>query len=418
MDAQNTADLVRLLEANREVLARLCETISNNAHVGTLRPRSVSIKPHRRVDGHHVQDDTPMTSLDDPNPSPVLKVLKSASYDEFDFKAHLCDYPWPQQLLDYLSNSFKEFHIYNRNRLFHPHAVPLTLQQYYAEADKDPARATHWDIFDVCLAGAVIPIPGSVETGLTKASAVFTKLAKVNPNFREEKAYGRVIIIRDPSPMIFANVHMALSLFFDMDEIFALLVDPRKAMVALPHRAFSEDTRKQRSFVVRFNHLTRVGECREPLQWQPKSDSAGWLPKEMSLSRCSVVVAMSLEGEPLAAIKNTNQRRVNRQFGYVFDPLSAWRVVSVEMCPDWHADADALVTRFDETSGLSSSPRHGPEVFATALIVALKDVRKRLRSVHDCVASLASPEVSSCSRLKRRPSVFSLVPSVPNIYQR
>lgn len=391
MDTRVTEELIRLLEVNRDVLAKVHEVLNDNETIGkpqqgsnsALLREEDSISRGRRVSIETQADDDSRA---------IVPVLQSATYNLQDFEAFLQSHPWRVRLRNWLASTLVVLRHEAARTDNDPFLLTLGLSR---NAHDDPAKYTHFDIFDIDTHGKVAPIPGTLQSGLTKPDSVWTKLALVNPSNRDVRAHGRVILLREPSPLIFAILYYTLKSHFDIDEIFHMLTDHKETITVHPHRAFSEDPRHQRTFVLRLSHLTCVGKSREPLEWQPKSDDLGWLPKNHQLSRCTVVIALSFEGDPLTFIKNNQNRRAPKSFGLVYDPFSAWRLLCVEMCPDWHSDIQA-VPRALERGPEDEGPIYGPEAFLVSLLAALRDVISRLDEVYSSIASLCTPEVCSC----------------------
>jgi hypothetical protein len=101
-------------------------------------------------------------------------------------------------------------------------------------------------------------------------------------------------------------------------------------------RAFSDDRRKQRSFVFSFEYFTVIGEECEPMAWQLADQERGVKDGHIPISRCSATVALSLVGEPMRTLKNSARRAVT-QHGFIYDPWSPWHVLNIQCYPDWKA---------------------------------------------------------------------------------
>jgi hypothetical protein len=106
-------------------------------------------------------------------------------------------------------------------------------------------------------------------------------------------------------------------------------------------RAFSHDTRKQRSFVFSFEYFTVMGDDCEPMSWQASDQERERKDGHIPISRCSAVVALALVGEPIRKLKNSARRAVT-QHGFVYDPWSPWHVLNIQCYPDWKSYASLI----------------------------------------------------------------------------
>jgi len=113
--------------------------------------------------------------------------------------------------------------------------------------------------------------------------------------------------------------------------VFARLIQNLQAYMA---RAFSRDTRKQRSFVFSFEYFTVIGEECQPMAWQAADQEREIKDGHIPISRCSAVVALSLVGPPLRRLKNSARRAVT-QHGFIYDPWLPWHVLNIQCYPDW-----------------------------------------------------------------------------------
>src|ERR1700722_1752920 len=73
-------------------------------------------------------------------------------------------------------------------------------------------------------------------------------------------------------------------------------------------RAFSEDPRKQRSFVFVFEYFTIIGDDCKPMSWQQSDQERERRDGHIPITRCSSMVALSLVGEPAQKLKNSHRR--------------------------------------------------------------------------------------------------------------
>lgn len=200
-------------------------------------------------------------------------------------------------------------------------------------------------------------------------------------------AVGRITIVREPSPLLFAALHYTMRDYFDMDEAFQLLVDDKTT--ALPYRPFDNNHRHRRTFVFNFEYFTIIGDECVPMKWQRADERAderadvGLMEGHIPISRCCSVVALWLGGEPIAKVQNQNRkfgRRFEDKFGDVHDPFSPRHVLSMQAYPDWKSS----VHSHDSTKHYVN----GPEAFLITLRWEFKDAQKRLMEVYNRISDL------------------------------
>lgn len=183
---------------------------------------------------------------------------------------------------------------------------------------------------------------------------------------------------------------------FDMDEIFNMLVEDKTT--AFAHRPFSTDAKHQRTFVFTLDYFTIIGDECQPMTWQRSDEEGGASDSHVPVSRCSSVVALSLSGPPARQVKN-KARRAEQKTGNIFDPFSPWRVLSIQVYPDWKHSIDA-----------HNSTRHyvnGPEAFLITLRAEFKDAQKRLMEVYNRISNLVRmPPNFMFSQLERDRLLF------------
>ena len=143
-------------------------------------------------------------------------------------------------------------------------------------------------------------------------------------------------IIREPAPIILGALHLTMNHDFDMDEVFKHLMSPDSSSVGIStrsqnlssngtlqaqiaDRAYSADARRQRSFVFNFDYYTVIGDDCAPMPWQLTDIIPKKKGEHIPISRCSSVVALSLEGECVREFESTH-RRSKTQRGYIYDP--------------------------------------------------------------------------------------------------
>ena len=226
--------------------------------------------------------------------------------------------------------------------------------------------------------GAPLEIMNASEKQPSRALEIWERIRSINADEKKErKSVGRITIVREPSPLLFAALHYTMKDHFDMDEIFHLLVTDTTEI--LPHRAFSEKKTHRSTFVMTFDYFTIIGEDCVPMRWQKADEELAETEDHIPLSRCSSVVALSLEAKPMGQIRNRN-RRVTRKLGDVYDPFSPWHVMSIQAYPDWKS----TVHSHDSTKHYVN----GPEAFLVTLRAEFKDVQKRLMEVYRSISTL------------------------------
>ena len=228
--------------------------------------------------------------------------------------------------------------------------------------------------------GAPLPIRLTSEASMSRALVIWNKIKSTNAGSEEQRlAVGRITIVREPSPLLFAALHYTMREHFDMDEAFQLLIDDKTT--AIPHRPFDPDPLHRRTFVFTFEYFTIVGDECVPMKWQRADERAdvGAMDGHVPISRCCSVVALWLGGEPVSKIRNRH-RRISRKIGDVYDPFSPWHVLSVQAYPDWKSS----VHSYDSTKHYVN----GPEAFLVTLRAEFKDAQKRLMEVYNRISNL------------------------------
>lgn len=228
--------------------------------------------------------------------------------------------------------------------------------------------------------GAPLRILFNSKPPMSRALTIWNQIKSINAGLEEQRlAVGRITIVREPSPLLFAALHYTLREHFDMDEAFQLLVDDKTR--AIPHRPFDLDPIHRRTFMFTFEYFTIVGDECVPMKWQRADERAyiGAMEGHIPISRCCSVVALWLGGEPVSKIRNRN-RRISRKVGDVYDPFSPWHVLSMQAYPDWKSS----VHSHDSTKHYVN----GPEAFLITLRAEFKDAQKRLMEVYNKISDL------------------------------
>ncbi len=163
---------------------------------------------------HSFEDES---DTDDDESLFVQQTLPPETYEEESLRRHILGYDWTQAGRDILGNVVDD-----KKLLRTPNVFPQT-----PGAVTDRSHLTHFSIFDVGNDGAPLEIMSATDRGTTsRAQAIWNNLKDLNANpQRQRLAVGRITIVREPSPLLFAALHHTMSNHFDMDEMFQLLID-------------------------------------------------------------------------------------------------------------------------------------------------------------------------------------------------
>ena len=188
------------------------ETIRHNTG-HTLEVESVPNGSTTQVDSD--------SDTDDDESLFVQQSLLPESYDELGLRKHIKEYSWTEAGRAILGNVLEKELPSQNESLFPraPGAVP------------DRSHLTHYSIFDVGSDGAPLPIKplGSTDPAPTsRAMAIWRNISRTNADSeRQRLAVGRITIVREPSPLLFAALHYTMNQHFDMDGLFQLLLEER-----------------------------------------------------------------------------------------------------------------------------------------------------------------------------------------------
>ncbi|KAL8669051.1 MAG: hypothetical protein Q9168_006340 [Polycauliona sp. 1 TL-2023] len=294
--------------------------------------------------------------------------LAKESFDEDGLRSHLRQYKWTPHDRHIVGEVLNNKQLLQRTCIF-----PVTLGPV-----DDRSHLSHYSIFDVGKDGAPLQIHRADEKPVSRAQAIWNNIKSINADAsRTREAVGRITIVREPSPLLFAALHYTMTPHFDMDEIFQMLYEDKTKAEA--HRPFSPDRRHQKTFVFTLDFFTIIGDECQPPTWQKSSEERGSSETHIPISRCSSVIALSLTGQPVRQVKN-KARRAEQKIGQIFDPFAPWHVLSVQHYPDWKHSIDA-----------HNSTRHyvnGPEAFLITLRAEFKDAQKRLLEVYNRISDL------------------------------
>lgn len=302
----------------------------------------------------------------------VQQPLPSQSFDHEHLRDHLKTYSWDRWGRQILSTV-----ITDRGRLKQPSLFPTN-----DGPAEDRSHYSHYQVFDVGTDGAPLLVEtAEMENAKSKATQIWHSIKNLNATSKSRQAVGRITIAREPSPILFAALHLTMNNHFCMDELFRHLVES-EASSADMLRAYNEDQRKQRSFVFNFEYYTIIGDDCKPMSWQLYDKSTKSTQTNVPLTRCSAVVALSLHGPPMRKIRNP-ARRAKTKYGYVYDPWAAWQVLNIQCYPDWRATID-----------VHDSAKHyvnGPEAFLATLLTEYRDAQKRFSEIYERITKLITP---------------------------
>jgi hypothetical protein len=247
---------------------------------------------------------------------------------------------------------------------------------------QDRSDQSHYQIFDVGPDGSPLQLDFShIEKSHGRAMSLWHAMKDVNPESRERKAVGRITIVREPSPILFGALHYTMNQTFDVDELFQCLHLSDLSSASLL-RAFEDDNRRRRSFVFNLEYFTLIGKDREPMQWQIAAGQEDRKPGHISITRCSSVIALVLNGPKIKDVKNPYRRKA-RDKGPVFDPFSSWQVLNIQCYPDFNASLD-----------VHDSTKHyvnGPEAFMMTVLGEFRDAYRRFSEITKRISKRVRP---------------------------
>ena len=177
---------------------------------------------------------------------------------------------------------------------------------------------------------------------LSRSMDIWKRINSINAHpERSKQAVGRITVVREPSPLLFAALHYTMKDHFDMDKIFEMLEANCKTK-AFPHSPWAENPKHRNTFVFNFEYYTIVGDECVPMKWQRADEELGGSMTHVPVSRCSSVIALSLEAKPVSKIRHRGRRNpLGRREGELFDPFSPWHVLSLQAYPDWRSSVNS-----------------------------------------------------------------------------
>lgn len=373
--ADDRTNYLDTLSRAHDVLAKALEAAATGKPPPKLTSEAVSAV--RRNTDHTIELESlkksstfsPEGSDTDDNESMFAQEpLPREEYDEAGLKKHMREYNWTAHGMAIVGSVLKNKQLHARTTMF-----PVTLGPV-----DDRSHLSHYSIFDVGKDGSPLEITKVNEKPVSRAQAIWNNIRAINADeSRSREAVGRITIVREPSPLLFAALHYTQNSHFDVDEMFSMLVQDNNRSES--NRPFSTDHRHQRSIVFTLDFFTVIGDECQPDKWQQSDEEGGPLDSHVPLSRCSSVIALSFSGPPARQVKN-KARRAEQKTGYIFDPFAPWRVLSIQSYPDWKHSIDA-----------HTSARHyvnGPEAFLTTLRAEFKDAQKRFLEIYNRISEL------------------------------
>ncbi|KAK5678779.1 hypothetical protein LTR17_027635 [Elasticomyces elasticus] len=351
-------------QSPRQSVSGNTDRISRTGKVSTgLGTLTTSSESKRTGDDSDVDDDESLY---------VSSTLEPELYTEDSLCKHLQAYKWNPYGARILETVIDSPSRLLQNPLIAKHKGPTD----------DRSHLSHYQIFDVGPDGAPLPLDFShMELDSSRASAIWRAISEVNQPPKERLAVGRITIVREPSPILFGAVHHTMTKHFDVDELFRHLIDSGGSSANM-HRCFEEDVRKQRSFVFNFEYFTIIDSRCKPMKWQLADRQEERSSSHIPITRCSSLVALSLDGPAVRKVKNPS-RHADNSHGYSYDPWSAWHLVNLQCYPDHHATLDV----HDSTKHFIN----GPEAFLATVLGELRDAQKRFEEIYKSITSLIMP---------------------------
>ncbi len=200
---------------------------------------------------------------------------------------------------------------------------------------------------------------------------------------QSQKAVGRIVVMREPTPLLCAALHYTMTPHFDMDSIFRIMIDDTINTRAYVNGHLSKDPRQQRSIVLVLKYHTLTGKGRTPAMWQNHDDDLVQTKTHVPISSCSAVVALSLAGKPARFLRSHSRKSKKRdQVSALYDPFNPWHVISLQCFPDWSSETNLHETKHHYVNG--------PDAFLATLLNEYRDATKRFKQLSKCVVDLAT----------------------------
>lgn len=295
--------------------------------------------------------------------------LPAVEFSEEDLREHIRGHEWNQHEKLIFGPMIRSGKLYSPTSLFAD-------GEHTSDADHTTA-----DIYEVGDDGA--PLQRSRSDVLHGDHAAWEVLRSTNKDENRKQAVGRIIVLREPSPLLYGALHLTMSSHFDMDSLYKMLIDDHQRTKAYVSGSKHSDPRHQRSLVFCFKYHTMVGENREPLEWQNHDDDIGHKDGHIPISTCSSVVALSLSGPPARTFRRHSRRSRKPEIAHVYDPFAPWHVITIQNFPDWNSEVDLHETHHHYVNG--------PDAFLTSLLHEYRDAAKRFRELARAVTNFTMP---------------------------
>lgn len=192
------------------------------------------------VDGDSSSEDGSSLYADNP--------LLPEEYDIEGLRNHIRKWDWTDAGKRILNGV-----IGNEALLQRPELFPTAL-----ESSDDRSHLSHSSIYNIGEDG-ISYSPTKETRPISRSLDIWHKLKSVNASETDRAAVGKIVWVREPSPLLFAALHYTMHQHFDMDELFGFLID-HDPVLARPHSPFSDDHRKRRTFVFNMEYFTLIGE--------------------------------------------------------------------------------------------------------------------------------------------------------------
>lgn len=214
-------------------------------------------------------------------------LLPPKDFSEADLIAHLQTHDWDLYSKYILQDCLQNLDLGSDGILSKAHGE----RHHQGDANHEES-----DIYHVGIDGCPLRLHrGDSEDGPV---ATWEALKSTNSDDSRKQAVGRIVTMREPTPIIFAALHLTMNEYFDMDSIYRLLIHDYHPSSALTKGFLNRDHRRQRSIVFVFKYHTIVGEGHAPLRWQAIDIDLESADNHSSLTTCSCIVALSLAGRP------------------------------------------------------------------------------------------------------------------------
>jgi hypothetical protein len=302
----------------------------------------------------------------------VQDTLPPESFAEEDLNRHIRSYRFEPHAQAILKEILKE-----------PQSLDkVSLIPAEPDVSREHAAYHHANVYEVGTDGSALAYNPETKD---LSQAIWKSLSNTNADrTRQRRAVGKIIILREPSALLFGAAHLTMNKHFDMDQLFRLLIDGTMTK-AYMKGCLKSDPRQQRSFVYSFKYHCIVGNHREPKAWQTSDRNLTSSTDHIPISTCSSIVALSLSGKPTNTLKRRS-RKANTIVGQIFDPFAPWRVLSIQCFPDWETTVDVHEQNRHYVNGI--------EAFLVTVLAEYKDAQKRLREINERIVQQVTPPVS------------------------